>query len=28
MGMYACAGHKASHNHTDFDWFRYEIIEE
>ncbi|MCI6128615.1 hypothetical protein [Enterocloster clostridioformis] len=26
--MYACAGHKASHNHTDFDWFRYEIIEE
>ena len=28
LGMYASAGHKASHNHADFDWFRYEIIEE
>ncbi|MCA5579730.1 hypothetical protein [Enterocloster clostridioformis] len=26
--MYASAGHETSHNHTDFDWFRYEIIEE
>ena len=28
LGMYASAGHKESHNHADFDWFRYEIIEE
>ena len=28
LGMYASAGHKASHNHADFDWFRYQIIEE
>lgn len=26
--MYASAGHETSHNHTYFDWFRYEIIEE
>ncbi len=28
LGMYASAGHRASENTADFDWFRYEIIEE
>ena len=28
MGMYASAGHERTGRYADFDWFRYEIIEE
>ena len=28
LGMYASSGHEESGNYADFDWFRYEIIEE
>lgn len=28
MGMYASAGHEWTGRYADFDWFRYEIIEE
>ena len=28
LGMYASSGHEKSKNHADFDWFRYEIIED
>lgn len=28
LGMYASAGGKVSQNYVDFDWFRYEIVEE
>jgi xylan 1,4-beta-xylosidase len=28
LGMYASSGHRESDNHADFDWFRYELIEE
>lgn len=28
IGMYASSGHEPSDNHADYDWFKYEIIEE
>lgn len=28
LGVYASSNHMASENHADFDWFKYEIIEE
>ncbi|MEY8353308.1 glycoside hydrolase family 43 protein [Lachnospiraceae bacterium 54-53] len=28
LGMYASSGHEPSDHYADFDWFRYEIIEE
>lgn len=28
IGMYASSGHIKSNNYADFDWFRYEIIED
>ncbi|MEG7531336.1 MAG: glycoside hydrolase family 43 protein [Hungatella sp.] len=28
LGMYASSSHEVSNNFADFDWFRYEIIEE